>query len=151
MPIMSRSTRRSITPYSQGGLSPWLCGAIVAPQHNNTGYKTMKRWTYKTQEDTTANTCGTFGQGGVNCKYKTLVTLFGEPFEGSADGKTDAEWVIEFMDGKVATIYNWKNGKSYAGDKGKNIENITEWNIGGNCFDVARRIADWVHKIEGRI
>ena len=55
----------------------------------------MKKWTYKTQDDADAITCGTSGQGGIKCNYKTLVRLYGEPYSGSADGKTDAEWVIQ--------------------------------------------------------
>ena len=101
----------------------------------------MKAFTYNTQDDADAITCGTSGQGAIKCNYKTLVRLYGKPYSGSADGKTDAEWVIQYMDGKVATIYNWKNGRAYAGSRGKDVADITDWSIGGNHFEVARRIA----------
>lgn len=62
--------------------------------------------------------------------YHDIVSVLGEPSEG--DGyKTDAEWIIEGTDGTVATIYNWKNGRNYNGDDGWEVEDITEWNVGG--------------------
>ena len=70
-------------------------------------------------------------QGGIYTSYETLVGCFGEPEEG--DGyKVDAEWVITFADGVVATIYNWKNGKNYCGEDGMDVEDITDWHIGGH-------------------
>ena len=76
--------------------------------------------------------------------YEDIVKIFGNPlFEG--DGyKTDAEWIIEFDDGEVATIYNWKNGKNYCGNDGLEIELITNWNIGGNSQDVVYRIVEMI-------
>lgn len=79
---------------------------------------------------------GTSLQGRVKASYDDLVKAFGEPVlcEGF---KTDAEWIIEFRDVEkfnevvVATIYNYKNGKSYLGEAGKEVEDITDWNVGG--------------------
>lgn len=74
---------------------------------------------------------GTCLQGYLHCSYKQLTKAFGEP--GLSDGyKTDAEWIVRFDDGTVASIYNWKNGKNYCGPEGLNTEDITEWNIGGH-------------------
>ena len=54
---------------------------------------------------------GTHLQGHINCSYDRLTELLGEPTEG--DGyKVDAEWALQFDDGTIITIYNWKNGKS---------------------------------------
>ncbi len=73
---------------------------------------------------------GTHLQGYINCSYDRLTELLGEPMEG--DGyKVDAEWALQFDDGTIVTVYNWKNGKSYCGDGGLSVENITRWNIGG--------------------
>ena len=73
---------------------------------------------------------GTCLQGSIKADYHNLEKLFGEPTIG--DGyKTDAEWEIEFEDGIVATIYNWKNGKNYNGENGIPITEITNWNVGG--------------------
>ena len=93
---------------------------------------------YKTHNDKEICTDGTWLQGHVYCSYETLVSLFGEPSEHYDDYKCDAQWVIEFEDGEVATIYNWKNGINYCGVKdGIPTEKITEWNIGGNTHKVA--------------
>lgn len=74
----------------------------------------------------------------MNTTYSKLFEKFGEPFD---DGyKTDAEWEIEFSDGKVATIYNWKNGKNYNGSEGLDLDDITEWHIGGFDKSVVERI-----------
>jgi hypothetical protein len=73
---------------------------------------------------------GTHLVGYINCSYLTLRSLLGKP--GYADGyKVDAEWCLQFRDGTVATIYNWKNGKNYLGEEGLDVEDITEWHIGG--------------------
>ena len=64
----------------------------------------------------------------------------------SEDGdgyKLDAHWSIEWEDGKVATIYNWKNGLNY-NDKiirgsdhyGIQLTDIREWHIGGKDPEV---------------
>ena len=31
----------------------------------------------------------------------------------------------------VVSIYNWKNGKNYLGLEGLQVNEITDWNIGG--------------------
>lgn len=74
----------------------------------------------------------TWLQGNINATYKSLVELLGEP-NGKTDGyKVDIEWEL-LINGKPMTIYNWKNGKNYLGNSGMNIEDITDWHIGGNC------------------
>jgi len=94
---------------------------------------------FKTQPDFTLIN-GTSMQGAMQISYFSLVDLFGEPLAG--DGyKTDAEWVIQFEDGTVATIYNWKNGFNYMGvEDGLPVHAIQEWHIGGK----ARRAYDLV-------
>ena len=73
-------------------------------------------------------------QGYLDASYATLVQLFGQPDDG--DGyKVDAEWTLYFADGKgggeVVTIYNYKDGKNYCGEEGTEVEDITDWHIGG--------------------
>ncbi len=74
---------------------------------------------------------GTSLMGTMNITFNSLVDLFGDPGPGD-DYKTDAEWIIKFEDGTVATIYNYKNGYAYLGKHdGLHIVDITNWNIGG--------------------
>ena len=75
---------------------------------------------------------GTSGKGGFVCKYETLVKVLGEPLKGSDDFKTQAEWNIEYKDGTITTIYDWKQGKGYLGEQGIEPEDVVEWNVGGN-------------------
>lgn len=80
-------------------------------------------------------------KGSITTTYTKLVQRYGEPCE--SDGyKSDAEWIIEWEDGLIGTVYNWKNGKNYLGNSGKEVENITDWNIGGHKEIVVRRIRD---------
>ena len=46
-------------------------------------------------------------KGSVKTTYDRLVQVFGEPHLRDGD-KTTVEWVVEFDDGTVATIYDWK-------------------------------------------
>ncbi len=77
------------------------------------------------------NTMGAHLVGYVDADYNTLVKAFGKPTSQtpSGDDKVRIEWYIEFTDGTVATVYDWKNyGKSVNWVK----KNCTEWHIGGN-------------------
>lgn len=86
---------------------------------------------FKTHNDGNVNSGGTSLQGYVTSPYEKLKELFGKPTKGD-EYKIDAEWELEFEDGTVATIYNWKSGKNYLGKRGTPTVHITEWNIGGN-------------------
>lgn len=80
-------------------------------------------------------------QGYITTTYAKLVEKYGEPLKD--DGyKSDAEWIIEWEDGAIGTIYNWKNGKNYLGNRGSEVEDITDWNIGGHKGIVVKRIRD---------
>ena len=84
---------------------------------------------------------GTHLQGHINVEYSVLKKIFGKPTSGD-EYKTDAEWDIQFEDGTVATIYNWKNGKNYLGREGTPKTKITHWNVGGNSKEVVERIQE---------
>ena len=71
-------------------------------------------------------------QGGIYTTYETLVGCFGKPVAGYDDYKCDCEWNIKFADGVVVSIYNWKNGKNYCGPAGLDVEDVTDWHIGGH-------------------
>lgn len=86
---------------------------------------------FKTHNDKDIDLNGTHLQGQIDTTYSKLKKIFGKPNNG--DGyKTDAEWEIEFEDGTVATIYNYKDGFNYNGrEYGMSKTKITDWHIGG--------------------
>ena len=96
--------------------------------------------------DIDTNTNGTHLQGYINASYDDITATLGYPLEdGFDDMKCDAEWTIEFDDGLVATIYNWKNGKNYLGADGLNLCDIKQWNIGGNSTRVVQLVLDLIN------
>ena len=78
--------------------------------------------------------------------FYRLIETFGRPSDNFDDYKSDAEWDIEFDDGLVATIYNWKNGLNYTGkiDKdgnhGLQLTDMNKWNVGGKDPKVLDRL-----------
>jgi len=86
---------------------------------------------FKTHNDKLyIDTDGTHLQGKVIVDYPLLKKLFGKPTPSDED-KSDAEWEVEFEDGVVATIYNYKDGKNYKGKEGIATTKLTNWHIGG--------------------
>jgi len=73
---------------------------------------------------------GTSLKGHIVTTYAELVEKFGEPNKGS--DKTTVEWRLDFEDGTVATIYDWKYGETPM--------HKTEWNIGGKNSDAVFRV-----------
>jgi len=87
------------------------------------------------------NINGTSLMGYVKISYKNLVKAFGKPTsqKPSGDDKVRIRWSIEFEDGTVATIYDWKNyGKSVKWVK----ENYTEWHVGGKNQYAVDKVLD---------
>ena len=85
---------------------------------------------YQTHNDVIIKTSGTGFEGTIKLDYYDIVSKLGHPHD--LDGyKTDAEWEIEFYDGTVATLYNWKNGRNYCGKDGLDLHQIDEWHVGG--------------------
>ncbi len=80
----------------------------------------MKFKTLKENEISKIN--GTSLQGFIETTFAELKQIFGEPtsFEGD---KTNVEWAIEFDDGKVVSIYDYKQPTIP-------LERY-EWHIGG--------------------
>lgn len=105
---------------------------------------------FKTHNQTKVKVGGTSLVGEIVTNYKTLKKLFGKP-HGSDGYKSDAEWYIEFEDGLVATIYNWKDGKNYCGKSGLPKSKITDWHIGGIERVVVNRIQEMIEKYENSL
>jgi len=102
---------------------------------------------YITHNDSEIETDETSLQGNIGAGYSLLCKLFGQPH--ASDGhKSDAGWDIEFEDGTIATIYNWKNGKNYCGSDGYDTQKITSWNVGGYDINVFHRIKRMVDVAE---
>ncbi len=74
---------------------------------------------------------GTSLMGYIDISYAELVEKLGagDRFD---DYKSDAGWTIQFANGAVATIYNYKDGINYCGESGTPKESIRDWHIGGN-------------------
>lgn len=82
---------------------------------------------------------GTFGVGKVETDYNNLVDKFGEPQTG--DNQVQAEWDIQFVDGTIATIYDYKIGPQYLGpEEGIPMREVTTWSIGGKSKWVAKLV-----------
>ena len=81
---------------------------------------------------------GTCLQGYVHTTYAHLVSILGEPTCRDGD-KTTCEWDIEFEDGTIATVYDWKTDTtpmiSY------------EWHIGGQSSKAVTNVAAVLNQI----
>ena len=80
-------------------------------------------------------TSGTSYQGSVMTSLTSLKNILGAPSVTYADidSKTRNEYLIEFDDGLVATIYDYKEYRAYDDDE------IIEFHIGGfNALPVTR-------------
>ena len=74
------------------------------------------------KNDPTVSINGTCLQGYIKTTYDELVNVFGEPTTLRGD-KVNVEWTIKFLDGTVATIYDWKLSETPMG--------VYDWHIGG--------------------
>jgi hypothetical protein len=79
---------------------------------------------------------GTSLKGKVETTFDRLEEAFGEPiYPDSFDQKVICEWVLEFEDGLIATIYCWKVKSVPLGEY--------DWHIGGH----SERVVDYVKNI----
>ena len=78
---------------------------------------------------------GTSLMGEIDVSYTKLCKVFGEEHSSGDGYKTDAEWCLKFDDNGqvvIATIYNYKSGKNYNGNRGTATSRIRDWHIGGH-------------------
>ena len=83
---------------------------------------------------------GTFLQGEIDCSYTDLVKVFGKETSKGDEYKTQAEWLIRFPCGTVATIYDYKQGEKYNGRDGIPKTKVRDWHIGGRSFNAAELV-----------
>lgn len=86
---------------------------------------------------------GTHLVGYIDISYAELKSTLGPSSDFFDDYKSDAEWRIEFEDGTIATIYNYKDGKNYLGAEGTPKTKIRDWHIGGT----SQRAVELVHAL----
>ena len=85
----------------------------------------------------------TFGVGSFDAPFSYVRAILGEPIYKNGDGiddKSDVIWqiIVKSNPIELITVYNYKDGKNYLGDEGKEVEQITYWKIGSNNRDKAR-------------
>ena len=86
----------------------------------------------------------TVGVGSFDAPFSYVRAILGEPIykKGYENHvyKSDVVWQI-FMQVdpiEIVTVYNYKDGKNYLGEKGLKPEQITHWCIGSNNKEKAR-------------
>lgn len=81
-----------------------------------------------------ANINGTSLKGYIKTTYAKLFDVFGEPYRGPDDAgdKVTCEWRIQFDDGTIATIYDWKLDSTPFEEY--------RWHIGGHDMDAVDRV-----------
>lgn len=85
--------------------------------------------------------------GEIEISFSKLVDIFGKPNVQGDEYKVDAEWCGD-IDGEVFTIYNYKTGENYLGEKGLPVEQITDWHIGGKSKEVAQKVIDYISSFD---
>lgn len=82
---------------------------------------------------------------GVNiCEtYNELVAILGTPQYECNDGsdKCNFDWTCELPDGRVFTIYDWKEYRRIRPDE------VIEWHIGGFDFETTDDAADYLRNL----
>ena len=91
---------------------------------------------------------GTCLQGYVEASYGQLHKLLGEPIEIDDPYKVSTEWIIEWDDGVITTIYDYKDTTSYNSD-GLSLKEFRalksyQWHIGGKSEDVVARVQELI-------
>ena len=76
---------------------------------------------------------GTSLKGYVITDYATLVEVFGQPDERNGD-KTTVAWFLQFEDGTIATIYDWKTYETPFGRY--------DWHVGGKSHLAVSHVHD---------
>lgn len=85
----------------------------------------------------TSKANGTSLQGYVKTTFNKLVDTIGEPiYPRSGDGKVICEWVMEWEDGTISTIYCWKVSSIPMGEY--------NWHIGGFSEKAVNHVSNFL-------
>lgn len=88
---------------------------------------------YKVNSGNVDALIGTSRQGYLDAGYAELAGTLGDPLAADDyDGKTDAVWLIEFEDGTVASVYNYKDDRTNSATKACLRKRF------GSCISAAR-------------
>jgi len=87
------------------------------------------------------STDGTSQVGLIDARYTNIVDAFGEPLTDVDEYKSHFEWEIQFEDGTVATLYDWKEEAPFLPD------DVITWHIGGHPEN-KEQIANLVERIK---
>ncbi len=85
---------------------------------------------------------GTSFKGSVVTTYAELVKVFGEPDDGPNDldaDKVTCCWRLQFEDGTIASIYDWKTNSTPYGKY--------EWHIGGKSTAAVDRVLETFYAV----
>ncbi len=85
-----------------------------------------------TTNNPTTDVNGTSLQGYVRTNFSNIESKLGPALDGS--DKTTAEWYLEFEDGTVATIYDWKEESTPLSDY--------NWHIGGHDPSIVDKVGE---------
>ena len=71
----------------------------------------------------------------ITCTYNQLVLAIGVPqcSDNTGEDKVNFDWTCELEDGRVFTIYDWKEYRPIGKDE------VIEWHIGGESGIVTRQ------------
>jgi hypothetical protein len=78
---------------------------------------------------------GTSGQGSITATLRTLLKIFGQP-NGQPSDKTTVEWVLQFENGTIATVYDWKRYELGTPE----MDERTDWEVGGHDHDAYEQV-----------
>jgi hypothetical protein len=84
-------------------------------------------------------------KGEVRITYAELTEIFGAPDHGPNDlgDKVTCNWELQFEDGTIATIYDWKMNDTPMGEY--------MWHIGGHSMTAVDRVIDCVDMHRDRL
>lgn len=91
---------------------------------------------------------GTSFQGYyLKLPYARIVAVLGEPSPDSTDGyKVSTEWDLQFEDGTVATVYDYKETNLYSDElpspEKLRASKFSDWHIGGFSMKAVFRLRE---------